>query len=140
MNSQLRTYYFRRLVNTIVDSTLSSPSLAEMVHHHLLVDWTREHHPPYRAVYKVFDDGSAYLELSVVDARGYPDHVYERGLALMKIGVNGALVSLEDESFAAKAFEGRPFRTCPYCRAPFARWLDYYGHIKTSHWEQQEAM
>ena len=135
MHSQLRTYYFRKFVNTIVDATLMSPSLAELVSHHLSVDWRRQQRPPYLAVYQVFDDRESYLELSVTDARGYADPVYERGLALLKIGVNGALVSLEDETYAARAFEGRPFRTCPHCQRPFLRWLDYYGHIKTSHWE-----
>ncbi|MCY0880286.1 MAG: hypothetical protein OWU84_15290, partial [Firmicutes bacterium] len=63
--------------------------------------------------------------------------VYERGLALLKIGVNGALVSPDDESYAAQAFNGRPFRTCPHCQEPFPRWLDFYGHIKTSHWAME---
>ncbi len=135
MRSQIRTYYLRRFVNSIVDSTLSSPSLAEMVHHHLMVDFSRQHNPPYQAFYKVYDDREAYLELSVTDARGYSDPVYERGLALLKIGVNGALVSPDDEQYAARAFAGRPFRTCPYCQQPFSRWLDYYGHIQTNHWE-----
>ncbi len=137
MRTQIRTYYLRKFVNQIVDSTLITPSLAEMVRHHLWVDWTREHQPPFLAVYNVFDDQESYLEIDVVDSRGYPDPVYERGLALLKIGVNGALTSAEDDSFAAKAFAGQPFRVCPYCRAPFARWLDFYGHIKTTHWESQ---
>lgn len=134
MRSQLRTYYLRKFVNSIVDSTLESPSLAELLRHHLWVDWMRQQHPPYHAVYKVYDDHEAYLELQVVDAAGYADPVYFRGLALLKIGVNGALVSPEDESYADRTFEGQPFRTCPYCRQPFPRWLDYYGHIKTNHW------
>lgn len=137
MKSQIRTYYFRKFVNAIVDSTLVSPSLAEMVRHHLWVEWIRERRPPYLALYKVYDDQESYLELCVTDARGYGDSVYERALALLKIGVNGALVSSDDESYAAQAFAGRPFRTCPYCHTPYARWLDYYGHIKTSHWEDK---
>lgn len=139
MQSQLMTYYLRKFVNSVVESTLSSPSLAEMVRHHLWVDFTRQHQPPYLALYKVYDSEESYLELSVTDARGYDDTVYERGLALLKIGVNGALVSPDDEHYAQKAFEGRPFRICPRCQTPFARWLDFYGHIKTSHWDS-EAM
>ncbi len=137
MHNQLRTYYFRKFVNTLVDSTWESPSLAEMVRHHLRVDWTRQHQPPYLAMYQVYDEHESFLELWVVDAHGYSDTVYERGLALMRIGVNGALASPEDELGATRMFEGQPFRTCPYCHTPFARWLDYYGHIKTSHWEDE---
>lgn len=134
MQSQIETYYFRKLVNHIVDSTLMTPSLAEMVRHHLLVDWTRQLRAPYSAVYKVYDDRESFLELKVTDARAYPDPVYLRGAALLKIGVNGALMSSDDESFAAQTFQGRPFRTCPHCQSPFLHWLDYYGHISTAHW------
>lgn len=135
-----RTYYFRNFVNSIVDSTLESPSLAEMVHHHLSVNWVRQHHPPYQVIYRIYDDRESFLEVDVTDARGYADRLYIRGLALLKIGVNGALVSPDDESYAEQAFEGRPFRTCPYCRQAFSRWLDFYGHIKTNHWTEQKAI
>jgi len=138
VNTQVKTYYLRKLVNTIVDGTLTSPSLAEMVHHHLAVEWLRESRAPYRAVYTVCDEQEEFVQLTVTDARGYSDPVYERGLALLKIGVNGALVSLEDESYAARTFAGQPFRTCPHCRQPFAHWLDYYGHVKTTHWGLQK--
>jgi hypothetical protein len=134
MRTELVTYYLRKFVNHIVDSTLYSPSLAEMVHHHLGVEWTRQRVPPYQGVYHVFDDGETYLELHVTDARGYLDHVYLRGLALLRIGVNGALVTPEDETFARSAFAGRPFRTCPHCHQQFDSWLDYYGHAKMAHW------
>lgn len=139
MHSQVITYYLRNFVNNVVESTLTSPSLAEMVHHHLWVDWKRQHHPPYLALYKVYDAQEAFLELAVTDARSYEDAVYERGLALLRIGVNGALATPEDESYAARAFSGRPFRTCPRCLEPFNQWLDFYGHVKTSHWDS-EAM
>ncbi len=140
MRSQIRTYYLRKLVNQLVDSTMTSPSLAEMVRHHLSVEWVRYPHPPYQALYRVHDEREAYWELTVTDARGYPDPVYERGLALLRIGVNGALASSDDESFAQRAFVGQPFRTCPHCQEPFERWLDYYGHIKTTHWEALKAI
>jgi hypothetical protein len=135
LKSDIQTYFLKKLINQLVDSTIISPSLAEMVRHHLWVDWTRQHRPPYMATYKVFDNHESYLELVVTDAPGYPDRVYERGLALMKIGVNGALASSDDEFFASEIFGGRPFRTCKDCGRPFRRWLDYYGHIKTTHWE-----
>ena len=135
MKNQLMTYYLRRFVNSIVESTLTSPSLAEMVHHHLSVEWTRQQYPPYQAWYQVYDEDESYLELAVTDACGYEDAVYMRGLALLKIGVNGALVSPDDESYAAQTFEGRPFRTCRKCPISFSRWLDFYGHVKMSHWE-----
>ena len=137
MRSQLRTYHLRKFINQIVDSTLMTPSLAEMVRHHLRVNWTREHQAPFLAFYQVFDEQESYLELYVLDSRGYPEPLYERGLALLKIGVNGALASPDDDSYATQAFAGRPFRVCPYCQTPFARWLDFYGHIKTAHWERQ---
>lgn len=137
MQSRLRTYYLRQFVNHVVESTLISPSLAEMVHHHLGVDWIRQFHPPFQALYKVYDEQEAYLELYVIDARGYDDAVFDRGLALLKIGVNGALVAPDDENHAARAFEGRPFRTCPHCLTPFTHWLEFYGHMKTSHWERE---
>ncbi len=137
MHSQLKTYYLRKFVNHVVESTLTSPSLAEMLRHHLWVDWTRQHYHPYLALYKVYDARESFLELSVTDARGYEDAVFERGLALLKIGVNGALATPDDEQYAERTFEGRPFRTCPRCQTPFARWLDYYGHIKTSHWDSE---
>ena len=135
MRREFVTYYFRKFVNSVVDSTLISPSLAEMVNHHIWVDFSRQHTPPYQALYKAFDRQDCYLEFSITDARGYDNSLYERGLALLKIGVNGALVSPDDESYAQHAFEGRPFRTCQYCGQPFSRWLDFYGHIKTNHWE-----
>lgn len=139
MHSQLKTYYLRKFVNNVVESTLTSPSLAEMLRHHLWVDWMRQHYPPYLALYKIYDAQESFLELSVTDARGYEDAVFEQGLALLKIGVNGALATPDDEQYAERTFEGRPFRICPRCQTPFARWLDYYGHIKTSHWDS-EAM
>lgn len=137
MYSRIRTYYLRKFVNTIVDSTWTSPSLAELVRHHLSVDWTRQPVPPYAVVYRVFDEREDYLALAVTDAPAYLDVVYERGLALLKIGVNGALASIEDETYAERTFKGTPFRTCPRCRQPYARWFDYYGHIRTNHWEDR---
>lgn len=133
MRSQLITYYLRRFVNQIVDSTLSGPSLAEMVNHHLEADWTRMHVPPYAAVYKVFDREETFLELRVTDARGYEDRVYDRGCALLKIGVNGALTAPEDEAYARQLFPTQAFRTCPTCKTRFHNWFDYYGHIKLDH-------
>jgi len=134
MRSQLITYYLRKFVNQVVDSTLVSPSLAELVQHHLWVEWVRQHRPPYQAIYQVFDAQETFLELVVTDAVGYQDEVFQRGLALLRIGVNGALVSPEDEDYARKTFHGQPFRTCPHCGRQFHGWLDYYGHVKIDHW------
>ncbi len=135
MQSHLRTYYLRRLVNHLVDATLTSPSLAEMVHHHLSVGWSRASDPPYLGAYQVYDERESYVTLVVVDARVYSDALYQSGLALLRIAVNGALASEADESFARDKFPGRPFRTCLSCSQSFMGWLDFYGHIKMEHWE-----
>lgn len=132
MQSELLTYYFRKFVNHIVESTWSSPSLAEMVRHHLVVDWTRQATPPYAALYQVFDGVETYLEIHVLDARGYEDPIYDRGKALLRIGVNGALVSPDDEAAARRAFAQDVIRTCA-CGEPFSHWLDYYAHRKLDH-------
>lgn len=135
MQSHLRTYYLRRLVNHLVDATLTSPSLAEMVHHHLSVGWSRASNPPYLGAYQVYDERESYITWVVIDARAYSEALYQSGLALLRIAVNGALTSEADASFAHDTFPGQPFRTCQSCARPFMDWLDFYAHIKMEHWE-----
>jgi len=137
MQANIVTYYLRKFANSVVDSTFTSPSLAEMVHHHLRADWSRQVRHPYFVYYQVYDAQNCFLEFSIADARGYADVVYERCLALLIIGVNGALVSPDDEEFASRVFGGIPFRICSYCAKPFSGWLDYYGHVKINHWETE---
>ncbi|WP_020376656.1 hypothetical protein [Sulfobacillus thermosulfidooxidans] len=131
MRKPLQTYYLRKLINTLVDATLTSPSLAEMVHHHLQVEWIRGQ---MLSQYRVFDSrGEVYWELSVIDAHGYTDMLYQQGLALLTIAINGALVTPKDEERAKELFPNRAFRTCPYCHQRFHSWLEYYGHYKLDH-------
>lgn len=139
MKSAMATYSFKKFINQVVDSTESSPSLAEMVQKHLEVDWSRQRISPYWAVFAVHDKRERLLELRVTDARQYLDDVYRRGAALLRIGVNGALVSPEDEEWAHAVFRQETFRTCRQCGARFERWLDYYGHAKLEHWGGQRA-
>lgn len=133
MKSQLLTYYLRKLINHLVDSTLTGPSLAEMVRHHLTADWVRVHLPPYPVIYQVYDRDETFIELRVTDASGYPDDTYEKGCALLKIAVNGALLAPEDEAYARRVFPLTAFRTCPICRLEFGTWFEYYGHVKLDH-------
>lgn len=133
MKSQFVTYYLRKFVNHLVDSTMDSPSLAEIVEHHLTAEWVRMTVPPYAVLYKIYDPHEIYMELKVTDGRHYPDEVYERGQALLAIGVNGALTTPEDDAFARKVFRARTFRTCTRCHKAYATWFDYYGHVKLDH-------
>ncbi|HBQ93862.1 MAG: hypothetical protein C7B43_05700 [Sulfobacillus benefaciens] len=130
MRKPLQTYYLRKLINTLVDASLTSPSLAEMVHHHLQVEWIRGRR---LSQYRIFDSREVYWELSVIDAHGYTDLLYQQGLALLAIAVNGALVAPSDEERAKQLFPSRAFRTCPYCGQRFHSWLDYYGHYQLDH-------
>ena len=130
MRKPLQTYYLRKMINTLVDASLTSPSLAEMVHHHLQVEWVRGQ---MLSQYRIFDSQEVYWELSVVDAQGYADMLYQQGLALLAIAINGALVTPSDEERAKNLFPNRAFRTCPYCHRKFHSWLDYYGHYKLDH-------
>ncbi len=133
MRKMLATYSLRKLVNTLVEASLSSPSLAEMVHHHLDVSWTVPRVPTLYPFYRVSDGAVVYWELFVTDHRGYGPLLYQRALALLTIGINGALATPDDEAQAHKLFPARAFRTCPDCHAPFPSWLDYYGHTKIEH-------
>ncbi len=128
---QLTTYALRRWVNQIVDATMASPSLAEMVQHHLDIRWRRL--GSRIAYYSVQDCDEVYLDLRVVDASGYPDDLYERARALIRVGVNGALLSPADEASVAQWFPNQAFRTCPHCQKPFQSWFDYYGHLHLDH-------
>ncbi len=130
MRKPVQTYYLRRLINTLVDESLTSPSLAEMVHQHLQVEWIRDRR---LSQYRIFDSREVYWELSVIDAHGYTDTLYQQGLALLAIAVNGALVAPADEERARKLFPNRAFRTCPHCGQRFHSWLDYYGHYQLDH-------
>lgn len=134
MHSRLPTYALRRLVNQILQSTEDSPSLAEMIKEHLEVDWSRQKASPYYALYAVHNHHERFIEISVFDARGYPDQVYLKGQALLRIGVNGSLANPEDEAFASATFGQRRFRSCPVCHRGFDNWLDYYGHTHLAHW------
>ena len=134
MSSRLITYALRNFVNQIVDSTEQSPSLAEMLKKHLEVDWSRQGVTPFYVIYAVHDKSERFIELSVTDASGYPDEVYRRGHALLRIAVNGALTSPEDEEFAHAIFAQQQFRSCRVCGERFDTWLAYYGHAKLEHW------
>lgn len=133
MKNQLKTAHLRRLINQLVDSTVLTPSLAEMLRHHLDAEWTRLSRPPYSAIYQVHDDQETYIELRVIDASAYQDIVFEKGRALLSIGVNGALLSPEDEARVNRLFPHHSFRTCPHCQMRFDNWFDYYGHIHLNH-------
>ncbi|MBX5467715.1 MAG: hypothetical protein K6U14_09540 [Firmicutes bacterium] len=133
MRAHLRTYYLRKWINAIVESTETSPSLAEMMREHLEVDWARLSAPPYEAIYAVHNKKERLIELRVVDARSYLDDVYRRGWALLRIGVNGALTTPEEEAEARAIFATDTFRSCRICHARFASWLEYYGHVKLAH-------
>ncbi len=133
MRNQLKTTHLRRLVNQLVDSTVVTPSLAEMLRHHLETEWTRLSRPPYDAIYHVHDGQETFIELRVLDASAYQDIVYEKGRALLSIGVNGALASPGDEERVNRLFPNHAFRTCPHCHQRFERWFDYYGHIHLDH-------
>lgn len=134
MEHLLDTYHLRRYVNAIVDSTETAPSLAEMVHHHLDVHFDRTRTPPFEAWFEVRDARERWLRLRVTDSRVYPDAVYRRGHALLRIGVNGALSSPDDDRFAKEVFGSTTFRTCRRCGYRSDGWLDYYGHLKLEHW------
>lgn len=139
MEHLLDTYHLRRYVNAIVDSTETSPSLAEMVHHHLEVHFDRRVAPPFEAWFEVHDAREPWLRLRVTDCRGYPDSLYQKGEALLRIGVNGALSSPEDDQYAQTVFGRSTFRTCRRCGYRSNGWLDYYGHLKLEHWETPDT-
>jgi hypothetical protein len=134
LTAKLTTYHLRRYVNELVEATAHSPSLAEMLREHLEVDYDRQTAEPYHVWYAVHDRRERWLTLDVVDARGYPNDLYRRGHALLRVAVNGALASPEDEAFLRTVFGERPFRTCRRCGYRAADWLDYYGHLKLAHW------
>jgi hypothetical protein len=138
MEAQLTTYHFRKYVNEVVESTETSPSLAEMVHHHLEVRLDRQHEAPFHVWYVVHDAEERWIRLRVVDARGYPADLYRRGAALLRVGVNGALASPDDEAFLAEAFGSEVFRTCKRCGFKARGWFEYYGHLKLEHWATPE--
>lgn len=140
MEAKLSTYYLRRYINEVVASTETSPSLAELVEHHLDVGFRRQSRSPFHAWYEVHDPHERWLMLRVTDARGYPDTVYQRGQALLRIGVNGALASPADEEFAHQVFGSPVFKTCRHCGYGATGWLDYYGHLKLAHWESQQEL
>lgn len=117
----------------MVASTERTPSLAELVRHHLEVDWSRMSRPPFHAMFAVHDTQSRWLELNVVDADSYSDALYRRGRALLCIGVNGALATPQDEERAKNEFGTSVFRTCRLCGDRFETWLSYYGHVKMDH-------
>jgi hypothetical protein len=134
MEARLTTYHLRKFVNAVVDSTETSPSLAEMVHHHLEVSLDPQREPPFHVWYVVHDDVERWIRLRVVDARGYPDDLYRRGAALLRVGVNGALASPDDDRYLQEAFGSRVFRTCKRCGFQAHGWFEYYGHLKLEHW------
>lgn len=133
MRAQLRTYYLRKWVNAIVDSTESTPSLGEMVKRHLEVDWARISFAPFEAIYAIHDKNERLLELRVTDAHHYRDQVFRQGEALLRVGVNGIMATPEDEAFARNVFGSETFRTCKVCGQAFGGWFDYFGHIKVEH-------
>lgn len=139
MEHLLDTYHLRRYVNAIVDSTETSPSLAEMVRHHLEVHFGRRVTPPFEVWFEVHDENERWIYLRVTDSRAYPDILYRRGQALLRIGVNGALASLDDDEFARDVFGGPTFRSCRRCGFKADGWLDYYGHLKLEHWGTPDA-
>ena len=128
---RLNTLRLARWVNHMVDATLTSPSLAEMVGHHLDAAWNRM--GTQFGSYRIYDSRETYLAVRILDAGGYSDDYYERGRALMSIGVNGALVSPIDEAALVKWFPHQAFRTCPQCQEAFQTWFDYYGHLYLDH-------
>lgn len=93
---QLTTHGLRRWVNQVVDATITSPSLAEMVCHHVEAHWGRV--ASRTVYYRIEDTAEIYLHLEIVDARGYTDNLFERGRALMGAGINGVLMSPSDEA------------------------------------------
>ncbi|PSR36214.1 MAG: hypothetical protein C7B44_10235 [Sulfobacillus thermosulfidooxidans] len=133
MKKLLATDALRRLVNTLVDASLTSPSLAEMVHQHLLVEWVPTSIPGDYPTYQISADNTIYWELEISDSASHRALLYQQALALLRIGVNGALVTPQEERMAHKLFPMRVFRTCPSCQQPFRSWLDYYGHLKLDH-------
>lgn len=146
MEHRLDTYHLRRYVNIIVESTITSPSLAEMVHHHLDVLFARRtgpatgaHEREAEAWYEIHDVEERFIRLAVSDARAYPDSLYRRGQALLRIGVNGALANPDDDAFAKEVFGRAVFRTCRHCGYRSEGWLDYYGHLKLGHWGTPHA-
>ncbi len=139
MDHLLSTYHLRRFVNMLVDSTETSPSLAEMVRHHLSVAFARLKTPPFYVWYEVHDDQEPWLRLGVTDGRGYPDAVYRRGEALLRIGVNGALANPDDDLYAQQVFGTPVFRRCRICGYEAKGWLDHYGHLKLEHWSTPDA-
>lgn len=134
MSGRLATYHLRRFINQIVQATEHSPSLAEMVQAHLEVDWSRQATTPFHAIFAVHNKAERFVELQVVDAQGYPDTLYQKGQALLKIGVNGALANASDEAFAQTIFGQTHFRSCRVCGQGFDTWFDYYGHARLEHW------
>ncbi|MCY0885564.1 MAG: hypothetical protein OWV35_06720, partial [Firmicutes bacterium] len=68
MRAQLGTFALRRFINAVVDSTEVTPSLGEMVHHHLEVDWARMKTTPYHALFAVHDSRERWIELRIEDA------------------------------------------------------------------------
>ena len=134
MEHLLSTYHLRRYINALVESTETSPSLAEMVRHHLSVAHRRLQAPPFHVWFEVHDDREPWLRLRVTDSRGYPDSLYQRGEALLRVGVNGALASPDDEAAVQRVFGTTVFRTCRTCGYRATGWLDYYGHLKFEHW------
>lgn len=138
MQAKLSTYHLRRYINALVGSTEYSPSLAEMLHHHLEVAYDRQKATPFHLWYEVHDDEEQWIRLHVIDARGYPERLYLRGQALLRIGVNGALASPDDDAFAHHVFGTEVFRTCRYCGYQSPGWFDYYGHLNLEHWGESD--
>ncbi len=136
----VRTYYLRKVINQLVESSLEGPSLGEMVRHHLRVEW-QDPPPPLRfSHYRVYDRDTVYWEIAVTDRPVYNDLIYLRGLALITIGVNGSLVTPAEESQARALFPHTAFRTCRLCGEAFDSWIDYYGHKKMSHWLDSQSL
>lgn len=139
MEANLSTYALRRYVNEVVESTERGPSLAEMVRHHLDVQLDQQAKTPYAVWYTVHDARERWIHLRVVDARGYPSSLYRRGQALLRIGVNGALASPDDDAALTDAFGSTVFRTCKTCGFQARSWFEYYGHVKLEHWGDGEG-
>jgi hypothetical protein len=139
VDARVSTYHLRRYVNEVVESTVTSPSLAEMVRHHLEVRRDTQHEPPYHMWYVVHDQRERWIRLRVIDARGYPEDLYRRGEALLRVGVNGALANPDDEAFLSRTFGSQVFRTCKRCGFQAYGWFEYYGHLKLEHWADAEA-
>lgn len=137
MRSQLQTYYLRTLINQLLDSTVTQPSLAEFVQHHLMADWLRLSPPAQSSLYIIRDTQEVFMELEVIDSSGYADLVYQRGQVLLQLAVNGILINDEDEAQAQELFPNRPFRTCQYCGLEVKTWFEYYGHVNVDHLPEQ---